>query len=169
MTKVAIKSDKITSFGGIFHVMDVFSKLELNQIIDSSLGQRGSTGTAFQYSDIISSLFYSYLCGADCLEDINTLVAQFSLSPKCTLPGADTVGRGLKELKEANVVYTCDKSKHRRVNQQVQNYKTYLKNSHFGVEKFNFSLGLSFNFFCIDIIPDEPIFMFLLISNTSEF
>ena len=40
----------------------------------------------------------------------------------------------------------------RRVNQQVQNYKTYLKNSHFGVEKFNFSLGLSFSFFCIDII-----------------
>ena len=40
----------------------------------------------------------------------------------------------------------------RRVNQQVQNYKTYLKNSHFGVEKFNFSLGLSFNFFCIEII-----------------
>ena len=32
----------------------------------------------------------------------------------------------------------------RRVNQQVQNYKTCLKNSHFGVEKFNFSLGLSF-------------------------
>ena len=28
-----------------------------------------------------------------------------------------------------------------RVNQQVQNYKTCLKNSHFGVEKFNFSLG----------------------------
>ena len=24
---------------------------------------------------------------------------------------------------------------HRRVNQQVQNYKTYLNNSHFGVEK----------------------------------
>ncbi len=40
----------------------------------------------------------------------------------------------------------------RRVNQQVQNYKTYLKNLHLGVEKFNFSLGLSFNFFCIDII-----------------
>lgn len=57
MTKVAIKSDKITSLGGIFHVMDVFSKLGLNQIIDSSLGQRGSTSTAFQYSDIISSLF----------------------------------------------------------------------------------------------------------------
>ena len=40
----------------------------------------------------------------------------------------------------------------RRVNQQVQNYKRCLKNSHFGVEKFNFSLGLWFNFFCMDII-----------------
>ena len=40
----------------------------------------------------------------------------------------------------------------RRVNQQVQNYKTCLKISHFGLEKFNFSLGLSFNFFCMDII-----------------
>ena len=39
-----------------------------------------------------------------------------------------------------------------RVNQQVQNYNTRLKNSCFGVEKFNFSLGLSFNFFCIEII-----------------
>ena len=28
MTKVAIKSDKITSFGGIFHVMDVFPNLD---------------------------------------------------------------------------------------------------------------------------------------------
>ena len=67
MTKVAIKNENITSFGGIYHIMDVFSKL-------------------------------------------------------------------------------------RRVNQQVQNYKTCLKNSHLGVEKFNFSLGLSFNFFCIAII-----------------
>ena len=46
-----------------------------------------------------------------------------------------------------------DKTKlKRRVNQQVQNYNTRLKNSCFGVEKFNFSLGLSFNFFCIEII-----------------
>ena len=47
---------------------------------------------------------------------------------------------------------SLDFLKPRRVNQQVQNYKTCLKNSHLGVEKFNFSLGLSFNFFCIDII-----------------
>ena len=45
-----------------------------------------------------------------------------------------------------------DHSRPSRVNQQVQNYNTRLKNSCFGVEKFNFSLGLSFNFFCIEII-----------------
>ena len=49
-------------------------------------------------------------------------------------------------------MYLIHKNALRRVNQQVQNYKTCLKNSHFGVEKFNFSLGLSFNFFCMDII-----------------
>ena len=57
--------------------------------------------------------------------------------------------------KKANEEYTSEidwTKVLRRVNQQVQNYKTCLKNSHFGVEKFNFSLGLSFNFFCIDII-----------------
>ena len=54
----------------------------------------------------------------------------------------------IRYKKESQSYFSCI----RRVNQQVQNYKTYLKNSHFGVEKFNFSLGLSFNFFCIDII-----------------
>ena len=49
-------------------------------------------------------------------------------------------------------MYLIHKNALRRVNQQVQNYKTCLKNSHFGVENFNFSLGLSFNFFCMDII-----------------
>ena len=29
MTKVAIKNENITSFGGIYHIMDVFSKLGL--------------------------------------------------------------------------------------------------------------------------------------------
>ena len=31
MTKVAIKNEKITSFGGIYHIMDVFSKCKCNQ------------------------------------------------------------------------------------------------------------------------------------------
>ena len=32
MAKVAIKSETITSFGGIYHVMDVFSKLGFEKL-----------------------------------------------------------------------------------------------------------------------------------------
>jgi hypothetical protein len=39
MAKVAIKSENITSFGGVFHVMNEFSKLGLKKMIDSNLGQ----------------------------------------------------------------------------------------------------------------------------------
>ena len=98
MAKVAIKSENITSFGGIFHVMDIFSRLGLEKLIDSSLGTRGLNGKAYPYSDIISTVFYSYLCGSNCLEDINTLLPQFSKRPNTDIPSADTVGRGLKEL-----------------------------------------------------------------------
>ena len=32
MVKVAIKNENITSFGGIYHIMDVFSKLALKNL-----------------------------------------------------------------------------------------------------------------------------------------
>ena len=110
MAKVAIKSENITSFGGIFHVMDIFSRLGLEKLIDSSLGTRGLTGKAYSYSDIISTVFYSYLCGSDCLEDINTLLPQFSKRPNTDIPSADTVGRGLKELAVKNENCKCEQS-----------------------------------------------------------
>ena len=65
MAKVAIKSENITSFGGIFHVMDIFSRLGLEKQIDLTLGRRGLNGKAYPYSDIISTVFYSYLCGSN--------------------------------------------------------------------------------------------------------
>ena len=113
MTKVAIKNENITSFGGIYHIMDVFSKLGFEKLTESVLGKRGSSGKAFCYGSIFGSLFFSYLCGGDCLEDINALIGQFRQRPNTLLPGADTVGRGLKELAEKNIVYkseTSDKS-----------------------------------------------------------
>ena len=42
MTKVAIKNENITSFGGIYHIMDVFSKLGFETLTESVLGKRGS-------------------------------------------------------------------------------------------------------------------------------
>ena len=54
-TKVAIKSEYITPFGGIFYVMDQFDKI-LCQKIDSEQGMR-SKYYGYQYSEIFRSLF----------------------------------------------------------------------------------------------------------------
>ena len=110
MTKVAIKNENITSFGGIYHIMDIFSKLGFEKLTKSVLGKRGNSGKAFSYGSIFGSLFFSYLCGGDCLEDINALIGQFRQRPNTLLPGADTVGRGLKELAEENIVYKSETS-----------------------------------------------------------
>ena len=53
MTKVAIKNENITSFGGIYHIMDVFSKLGFEKLTESVLGKRGSSGKAFCYKSIL--------------------------------------------------------------------------------------------------------------------
>ena len=58
MTKVAIKNENITSFGGIYHIMDVFSKLGFEKLTESVLGKRGSSGKAFCYGSIYND------CGA---------------------------------------------------------------------------------------------------------
>ena len=52
MIKVAIKNENITSFGGIYHIMDVFSKLGFEKLTESVLGKRGSSGKAFCYGSI---------------------------------------------------------------------------------------------------------------------
>ena len=82
MTKVAIKNENITSFGGIYHIMDVFSKLGFEKLTESVLGKRGSSGKAFSHGSIFGSLFFSYLCGGECLEDIITFYNERGASEK---------------------------------------------------------------------------------------
>ena len=57
MAKVAIKNINITSFGGIYHIMDVFSKLGFEKLTESVLGKRGSSGKAFCYGSIFLWFF----------------------------------------------------------------------------------------------------------------
>ena len=61
MTKVAIKNENITSFGGIYHIMDVFSKLGFEKFTESVLGKRGSSGKAFCYGCIFCGFYTSPL------------------------------------------------------------------------------------------------------------
>ena len=58
MAKVAIKNVNITSFGGIYHIMDVFSKLGFEKLTESVLGKRGSSGKAFCYGSIFCGFSY---------------------------------------------------------------------------------------------------------------
>lgn len=61
-TKIAIKSGSMTPFGGLFYAMDEFSRLGLDNLIDKYLGLRSSC-IGYQYSEIISNLFWIYYCG----------------------------------------------------------------------------------------------------------
>lgn len=53
MTKITIKSYKITPFGGIFSIMQQFDR-SLSQVIDSTLGVRCKF-YGYQYSEILRS------------------------------------------------------------------------------------------------------------------
>lgn len=87
----------------------MFSSLTLENSLESVLGRRSDSGKAISYRDI-SSLFFSNLCGGECLENINTLVEHFKQRPGTVLPTADTVGRGLQELAENDIVYRSEAS-----------------------------------------------------------
>ena len=64
MAKVAIKSEKLTPFGGIFSIMEQFDS-KLSSVIDSTLGMRCRL-YGYQYSEIIRSLMSVYFCGGSC-------------------------------------------------------------------------------------------------------
>lgn len=107
-TKVAIKSETVTPFGGIFYIMDEFSHLGMNGLIDRVLGLRCRT-YGYQYSEILSSLFYTYYCGGDHIEDIgHHLGSHLELRPDTQIPSPDTVLRGIKELATENIEYQSD-------------------------------------------------------------
>ena len=80
MAKVAIKSEKLTPFGGIFSIMEQFDS-KLSSVIDSTLGLRCKQ-YGYQYSEIIRSLMSVYFCGGSCIEDVTThLMSHLSLHP----------------------------------------------------------------------------------------
>ena len=52
-----MKNENITSFGGNYHIMDVFSKLGFEKLTESVLGKRGSSGKAFCYGSIFAKTY----------------------------------------------------------------------------------------------------------------
>ena len=110
MANVQIKSEKLTSFGGIFPIMEKFDSI-LGSVIDSTLGMRCKL-YGYQYSEIIRSLMSVYFCGGSCIEDVTThLMQHLSLHPKLRTCSADTILRAIKELTQKNISYTSDTGK----------------------------------------------------------
>ena len=110
MAKVQIKSEKITPFGGIFHVRELFSRFA-GPVIDKVLGLR-CTSYGYQYSEIVGSLSSVYFCGGDCVEDVTShLMSHLSLHPTLRTCSSDTILRGISELATANTTYTSETGK----------------------------------------------------------
>jgi hypothetical protein len=65
-----IKSEKLTSFGGIFPIMEKFDRM-LSHTIESTLSLRSKV-YGYQYSEIIRSLMCVYFCGGSCVEDVSS-------------------------------------------------------------------------------------------------
>ena len=130
MTKIQIKSEKLTPFGGLFLIMEQFDST-LSSVIDSTLSLRcrsfhfmarflamaelklcssGLTKTfGYRYSEIIRSLMSIYFCGGSCIEDVTThLMNHLSLHPTLRTCSSDTILRAIKELTKENISYTSD-------------------------------------------------------------
>ena len=104
MAKVSIKSEKITPFGGIFHVRELFSRY-VGPVIDEVLGLR-CTSYGYQYSEIAGSLSSVCFCGGDCVEDVTShLMPHLSLHPTLRTCSSDTILRGISELATVNTTY----------------------------------------------------------------
>ena len=107
VAKVQIKSEKITPFGGIFHVRELFSRF-VAPIIDKVLGIQ-CTSFGYQYSEIVGSLACVYFCGGDCVEDVTShLMSHLSLHPTLRTCSSDTILRAISELAVGNTTYTSD-------------------------------------------------------------
>ena len=95
MAKVNIKSEKITPFGGIYYASKAFYALSLDKVINGTLGVRSSTYNGYQWDDIMSVMSDIFLCGGDCVEDVNRSECHLRESLEIRIPTSHTNGSGL--------------------------------------------------------------------------
>lgn len=98
MAKVNIKSEKIIPFGGIYYASKAFYALSLDKVINGTLGVRSSTYNGYQWDEIMSAMSDVFLCGGDCVEDVNRSECHLRESPEIRIPTSHTIGRAIKEL-----------------------------------------------------------------------
>ncbi len=105
MAKVNIKSEKITPFGGIYYASKAFYTLSLDKVINSTIDVRCSTYNDYQWNETMSAMSDVFLCGDDCVKDVNRSECYLRESPNIRIPTSHTIGRAIKELSHENMEY----------------------------------------------------------------
>ena len=113
-TKVQIKNEKYTPYGGIYFVIREFLRL-MAPVIDSYLGLR-STLIGYQYSEISLAMLCNFCCGGDRTEDIYRVHDMIEQKPGLRICSPDTILRAMTELSVEDTVYTAQSGKEYRFN-----------------------------------------------------
>ena len=111
MAKIQLKSDNINPFGGLFSIFSMFNRSGLRSVIDGHLGKRGATKAAFTHGDVFASLFGSYLCGGDCIEDVMDIKSFWDNREDIRVCSSDVILRTLRGLSEDSVHYESGQGK----------------------------------------------------------
>ena len=109
MAKLQTKSDNINPFGGLFSIFKTFDKSGVRNVIDRTLGPRG-TLLAFSHGDIFASLLGCYLTGGDCIEDVMD-IKPFWDGHGIRIASSDTIERALRKLSEENTSHSSGSGK----------------------------------------------------------
>lgn len=92
----------ISAFGGINFVFEHLEKNNIDKLFDQTLPVLKNQ-SKYRWSDIIYSVLSIYMCGGDCIEDLQThLKYHFINNPFINMPSPDTVLRRLSGLLQEN-------------------------------------------------------------------
>jgi hypothetical protein len=93
-------SNTISAFGGINFVFKYLEEGNYNDLFNKYFPSLAHQ-SIYSWKDIIYSILSIYLCGGDCIEDLQLhLKTHFQRNPFINLPSSDTVLKRLKELTE---------------------------------------------------------------------
>jgi hypothetical protein len=106
MMKVQNSSEKVTPFGGIAFVHESIRQKGIPQTIDETLGSRPPQAF-YSWSDILTSLWYIFLSGGSCSEDLqHHLRPALTDLPDANIPSADTILTALQGISPDCETYT---------------------------------------------------------------
>lgn len=92
-SKVINSTKKVTPYGGLLFVIKDLKNKGLSKLIDSHLGKRVKQAR-YSYSDIILNWAYCNLCGAERLEEIESMRDKIDIK----LPSHDALGTVMKSF-----------------------------------------------------------------------